>query len=184
MTADLLVRKSAVISECGKYRYRLERRWGDGPLLPFVMLNPSTADAENDDRTIRRCMAFARREGFSGIIVANLHAYRSKHPSVLAVTPDPTGPDNDDWLRNLARGAFADGVGVVCAWGVWHGPGVDRSLIIIRSSGALTVCLGRTKDNFPRHPLYVKSDQPLEPYDGPAPRSPRGWTTPAKEVSP
>jgi hypothetical protein len=72
--SDLFMRRTAIISECGRYRYRLTREWGDGPLLTFAMLNPSTANAEIDDPTIRRCMSFGRREGASGISVFNLFA--------------------------------------------------------------------------------------------------------------
>jgi hypothetical protein len=63
---DLLTASNATISPCGKYRYWLERKWGPGTPQVFVMLNPSTADASEDDPTIRRCMGFARREGAGG----------------------------------------------------------------------------------------------------------------------
>src|SRR5689334_20041621 len=72
--------KSAVLSPCGLYRYRLTRRWGDGPALLFVMLNPSTADATEDDPTIRRCTGFAKREGMPAIEVVNLFAWRATDP--------------------------------------------------------------------------------------------------------
>ena len=73
----------AVISECGRYRYMLTRQWAGGHtstgtwLLPIIMLNPSTADASIDDPTIRRCAAFAKREGWHGIRVVNLFAFRA-----------------------------------------------------------------------------------------------------------
>ncbi len=63
----------AEISPCGRYRYRLGRAWGPAPrTMMFVMLNPSTADAYEDDPTIRRCVSFAKREGCTGIDVVNL----------------------------------------------------------------------------------------------------------------
>ena len=71
---------SAIISPCGRYRYRLDRRWGDGRTMGFIMLNPSTADAENDDPTIRRCIGFAKREGCDAIAVVNLYALREGRP--------------------------------------------------------------------------------------------------------
>jgi len=84
---------SAVLSDCGKYRYLLERdisMLNRGTVL-FVMLNPSTADAENDDPTIRKCKGFADRLGCS---VAQLSAvaavesgggafFTSGHPKIL-----------------------------------------------------------------------------------------------------
>ncbi len=90
--SDLFVTKEAVISDCGRYRYRLTRRWGDGPLLSFIMLNPSTADAEVDDPTIRRCMGFARRDGYGGIVVGNLYAFRTTKPKALFAADNPLGP--------------------------------------------------------------------------------------------
>jgi len=59
----------AVLSDCGTYRYVLTRRWAEGPVLGWVMLNPSRADAGRDDATVRRCMGFVRSWGFAGIIV-------------------------------------------------------------------------------------------------------------------
>jgi hypothetical protein len=68
----------------GDYRYKLTRVW-DAALstLTFVLLNPSTADAVQVDPTLRRCMAFARREGYGGLDVVNLYAFRTKDPKVL-----------------------------------------------------------------------------------------------------
>ena len=95
------IERAAVISKCGAYRYSLTRKWSDAPLLSFVMLNPSTADAKEDDPTIRRCIGFARREGAGGLIVANLYALRSSSPEALWAARDPIGPQNRRW-RSLA----------------------------------------------------------------------------------
>ncbi len=65
------VRRSATFSRCSRHRLLLERHWADGPLVGFVMLNPSTADHARDDATIGRCTTFARDWGFGGLIVAN-----------------------------------------------------------------------------------------------------------------
>lgn len=142
--------RSAVISPCGQYRYRLDRRWGDGPTLGFIMLNPSTADAEIDDATIRRCMGFARREGCGGIQVVNLFAYRATDPAHLLTVADPIGPENDLYVRSL-KGP------VVAAWGA-H-PMARKGFF-----GRHLLCLGKTKDGYPRHPLYVHRDAPLIDY--------------------
>lgn len=163
MMGDLLLERSADISSCGLYRYRLERRWAPEPLLPFIMLNPSTADAELDDPTIRRCMAFARREHCGGIIVGNLYAFRATKPEDLWKASDPYGPGNDAALRKIALDAYVSRVPVVCGWGVhggkWNGP-----IHIMQMTGAELRCLGKTKGGQPRHPLYVRGDQPLEPF--------------------
>lgn len=160
---DLLMRRHAVVSADGLYRYRLDRYWGTTPPMPFVMLNPSTADAEIDDPTIRRCMGFARREGAGGIIVCNLYGFRATDPAELWKADDPDGPGNEDALRELARWAFSVRVPIVCAWGTYGGYN-NRPIVMLQQSGARLVCLGRTKGGHPRHPLYVRADQPMEEY--------------------
>lgn len=152
----------AIISECGRYRYMLKRVWGDEPLLPFCMLNPSTADAEQDDPTIRRCIGFSKREGYGGIIVVNLYAFRATNPKDMQAAPFPFGPDNHRHLTEVAEAAKLYDVPIVCAWGANdRGETVKQ---IFRQVGVRTVCLGKTKDGSPRHPLYVRGDQPLEAF--------------------
>lgn len=85
-----VVARSAKISVCGRYRYFLERVLpsGDGAMC-FVMLNPSTADGEADDATIRRCIYFAGREGCKNLWVVNLFAFRATDPRELLKVDDP-----------------------------------------------------------------------------------------------
>lgn len=132
-------------------------------MMPFVMLNPSTADADIDDPTIRRCMSFARREGAGGIVVANQFAFRATEPDDLRKATDAFGPDNENALREVAAEAAATGMPIVCAWGA-HGGKSNRHIVILQSAGARLVCLGKTKDGHPRHPLYVRGDQALEDF--------------------
>lgn len=168
--ADLFgqaVVSDAVISPCGRYRYMLSRTWDTGAHpLPIIMLNPSTADASIDDPTIRRCMAFARRDGFGGILVANLFAFRSPSPEAMKDEPDPYGPEGSTYIESVLHNAAEHHVPVLAAWGV-HGAHLDRAKMVMISAlghGTRMACLGTTKDGHPRHPLYVKGDQPLEPY--------------------
>lgn len=158
---------SAVISECGKYRYRLIRdlgMMGNGACC-FVMLNPSTADAVLDDPTIRRCIGYARTLGCARLEVVNLFAYRSTSPDVLYGMSKAMaiGPEND---RHIAEACNASRI-VICAWGN-HGALFDRSsevLGIIRAQqGAKPMALKINKaSGQPGHPLYLKADaQPLE----------------------
>ena len=74
---------SVIISSCGQYRYRLERKLGPGKTCLFIMLNPSTADAEIDDNTIRRCIGFTKAFGFGHLLVGNLFAFRATKPADL-----------------------------------------------------------------------------------------------------
>lgn len=154
----------AIISDCGKYRYALWRGPLEGRLLCFIMLNPSTADAEKDDPTIRACRDFAQRNGYNGIYVVNLYAYRATKPADMRKAADPFGPGNAQFLRETV----AKYPTIVCAWGAVggeHDPDhVHHVTQLLQYAGANTVCLGKTSVGHPRHPLYVKRDQPLIAY--------------------
>jgi hypothetical protein len=157
--------KSSVISECGLYRYQLGRRWAwNAYSLVAVMLNPSTADAQRDDPTIRRVVKFAEREGYGGILVHNLFAYRATDPQELATAADPVGPENDAWLLRVLRASVAARQPVLAAWGA-SGLAKERAAVVARlAPGVQWVCLGTTRDGSPWHPLYVRADQPMVPF--------------------
>ncbi len=163
------VHRAAVISECRKHRLWLSRAWGrQDPKLPFIMLNPSTADADVDDPTIRRCMAFAEREGYYGIEVVNLYSFRATDPvNLWAIFPpdERNHPSAENHLIQAAAGSDR----VVCAWGRIPSTGHLRVRELVDTLSMLTnlVCLGTTKSGMPRHPLYVRGDQPLEPWTFP-----------------
>jgi hypothetical protein len=157
------VKADASLSPCGTYRYLLTRHWYEGIADPpikhvaFVMLNPSSADADVDDRTIRKCQKFARAWGYNGISVLNLFALRATQPDELYHHPDPVGPANDDVIEAIVTGA---GTGlVVVAWGQ-HGAHRSRGLIVLdrlRALGVPPMRLGPlTKGGHPGHPLYLK----------------------------
>lgn len=157
---DLFALSNAVISADGLYRYRLERQWGNDRACVFVMLNPSTADAAEDDPTIRRCMGFAKRERCGRLIVVNLFAWRATDPGELVRAADPVGPENDWHVAEACRGA---GGPVVAAWGAHH-MATDRAAKLVDALDLQAVCLGTTRDGAPRHPLYVRADAPLVRY--------------------
>lgn len=152
----------AIISSCGSYRYVLERpseveQPQFGPAL-FIMLNPSTADAEKDDPTIRRCRRFGRDWGYAGIKVANLYALRATKPRELWVHDDPVGIENNQYLMNL----LLEHKDIICAWGVnARKKRVDHFIRLAQQADARLWCLGTTKSGAPRHPLYVKRTEPL-----------------------
>ena len=154
----------AAFSDCRSYRWWLTRIWDhSADLLVFIMLNPSTADASTDDPTIRRCVGFARRLGHGGICVVNLYVFRATSPRRLAGASDPVGSQTDFWLTYAAARARK----VVCAWGAnakFRRGRTGDVLKLLRGHPSL-MCLGRTKDGQPRHPLYVRADQPLMEYD-------------------
>ncbi|MFF1444175.1 DUF1643 domain-containing protein [Streptomyces sp. NPDC058295] len=159
------------------YRYLLTRIW-DPAVAPLVvlMLNPSTANALEDDPTIRRLSGprgFARREGAGGVVVVNLFSLCSPHPSDLVAHPDPVGPLGDVFIRRgiaMSRGPRRAGVKgssrVVAAWGAFP-MAVDRGRDVtaaLRRRGVVMACLGTTSEGHPRHPLYLPGAAALEPY--------------------
>jgi hypothetical protein len=158
-----LERPRAVISGDGKYRYHLQRPIGDGGgrLATFIMLNPSTADAERDDATIRKCTGFCRRLGCGLLHVVNLFAIRATDPAEMMRAADPVGADNHEWIRHAVDATvnrFEPAMRglVICAWGV-HGAfmGQDENVLGWLERLCEPMCLGVTRDGQPRHPLYV-----------------------------
>lgn len=156
------VDSGANISDCGNYRYSLWRRWDyEQPSVLFIMLNPSTADAELDDPTIRRCMGFARDWGYGGVRVCNLYAWRATKPAALKEVLEPIGKWND---LSIAGGAL-DAGRIIAAWGAWPGPNPKRTARVqTLLRGRNVEALGLTKDGSPRHPLYVRGDTEPIPY--------------------
>lgn len=143
--------RSAVLDPDGTYRYELRRVWAAGPLCGWIMLNPSTADAEQDDPTIRRCMGFARSWGYAGIVVRNLYALRATEPRDLITHPRPVGWDNDAYLMNAVDDPIT-----VCAWGS-RGDRGDTVINALADAGANLHYLALTRAGKPRHPLYLPS---------------------------
>lgn len=144
-----------------RYRYRLWRTWDTTrPAAVFCMLNPSTADAEVEDPTIRRCLGYARAWGAGKLVVVNIFALRSTDPRALYSDPDPVGGRPNDW--NIERAAQDDCGWFVCAWGV-HGAHRGRGAAVRELVGARAKCLGLTKDGHPKHPLYLRGDLRPEP---------------------
>lgn len=150
------VERSAVFSDDGVYRYRLERRWSPGFTVAWVLLNPSTADADTDDPTLRRIVGFSRRMGFGRAVVVNLYAYRATDPRELWRAADPVGPDNDRHLRDAMAMHEA-----VLAWGANARPERIARFMEIhrRAPGAGHLhALATTAAGQPRHPLYLRGD--------------------------
>lgn len=163
--------RTAEMSECGVYRYRLSRVWEpDRGKMLFVMLNPSIADAEYDDPTIRKCVGFSKRWGYGGFDVVNLFAYRATKPAALKIAArngvDVVGPDNDAVLDRMLR--MRAGGTVVVAWGGSGGRlALERGrrvTAMIRDSAAEAYCLGKTTGRVPHpcHPVMLGYATPME----------------------
>ena len=144
------MKKHAIISHDNKYRYQLSRVWDDEkPKILFIMLNPSTADADVDDPTIRRVVNFAKSWDYGGVFVGNLYAFRSTDPKGLKHTDDPVGPENMAHIQSLI--GLTDKI--VYAWGnnqkepKWLCDLVDTPY-----------CIDISTKGIPKHPLYLKGE--------------------------
>ena len=177
MTTELfepVARWTAILSPCEDYRYELERVWDDSkPVLVVCMLNPSRADAKVNDPTVLALTHFATLWGYGGIRIVNLYAFRASQPKEMFNQPEGmrSGPDN--WMHLQAAIEFAktQGERLLVAWG--RGGDVDgldkwfanRAV----SQGVTLLCLDRTKDGHPKHPMArghhrIPRDQKPIPY--------------------
>lgn len=175
MTVDLQIpvtvdgiSRTAVVSSDNQYRYALSRRWETDiftPCVTFIMLNPSTANHLVDDPTIRRCIGFAKREGAGALKVVNLYALRSPNPSVLWTHSNPVGVENDRYISLAIIEAAGSSMPIIAAWGAGTRPERRAEVMErVQRHGAKLHCLGKTKGGAPRHPLYLRNNQSLEPY--------------------
>ncbi len=160
---------TAIISPCGLYRYHLSRdltfRGNASGTVLFVMLNPSTADADADDPTIRKCMSYAVGWGYARLEVVNLFAWRATNPLALAshTIAEASGPYNDGHIREAITNANI----LVGAWGDGKGARVAR-MVEERRRRFREIAEGNdhrfyrlgplTKAGNPRHPLYLRGD--------------------------
>jgi hypothetical protein len=115
------------------------------------MLNPSTADDKFEDATIRRCIAFSDRWGYSALYVGNLNPYRSTNPNLVEAMDEHIALYNTNHLIEMVH--LSDKI--VCAWGTM---GVLRPPAFL---GYNTWHLGLTKGGYPKHPLYLSNDTTL-----------------------
>jgi len=146
--------KSACISPDNQYRYKLLRSWNENkPTIMFVMLNPSTADSEKDDPTIRRVINFTKSWGYGGVHVVNLYAFRSTDPKGLKHIEDPIGQDNIFHIKTLI-GLVEK---VIYAWG-----NNEKEPKWLCELVHTPYCIGVSKKGIPKHPLYLKKElQPI-----------------------
>ena len=155
--SDLFMLRTAIISLCGLFRYEIRRVWDNSlPLLVVCMLNPSTADAERDDPTLRELIHFARLWGYGGLLIVNLNALRTSSPAEMMATHNAFGPENGRYLGSALQYAQDHGGRVLAAWGN-HGDYEDRAEWFCSRArtvyGLDLICLGTTKSWRPKHPM-------------------------------
>lgn len=163
---DLFTDSGAEFSPCGRYRGLLWRYWDrDKKPLVCILLNPSTATAETDDPTVRRCMIRAQAMGFGGVRVLNIFTLRATDPAELKQVADPVGPGADGYLETGCQGAGM----ILCGWGGHgtlrghHRPRCDEVVnLLVGDLGYALHALHLTGAGQPGHPLYLPYS--LEPF--------------------
>lgn len=151
--------KNAFFSNDGKYRYWLSRIFDETlPVVAFVGLNPSVADAEVDDPTIKRCISYCKQWGYGGFYMVNLFAFKATSPKEMLQQQDPVGEDNDRHIQEILSKAAQ----TICCWGeLGRHQNRSREVLALISN---PYCLGVLKNGEPGHPLYLKGDLQPIPY--------------------
>lgn len=157
----------AVFSPCRTWRYSLTRTWDtDKPAIAFIGLNPSIANENRLDATTKKCVAWARRDGFGRYVMLNLFAMVSTDPQGLKTAVDPVGPETDAWIEKTLQQSKS----VVFCWGCTYekllAPRIAAVEQITRNTGLTPQCLGVTGGGFPKHPLYLRNDTRMVPLLG------------------
>jgi hypothetical protein len=154
---------TAIFSEDYKYRYLLERDWSKGSSILFILLNPSTADADKLDPTLKRAYNIAKKYGYGKLVVVNIFAVRGSDPSVIKDIVDPIGELNNYYIKKYSKKADR----IIIGWGN-HGIYKNRSLEILKILKIYydkIYVLGINKSGEPKHPLYTKKNIKLKKYN-------------------
>ena len=136
----------AFFSSCRKNRFALWRIWdGKLPVAMCIGINPSHANEEQDDPTIRILRGVLANLDFGGLVMTNLYSLISSTKEVLA-TEVGLVPENDAYIS-----AFGDCCDeVIFCWG--STPDFEDRVAMIRSKFPAAKCFGTTKDGSPYHP--------------------------------
>lgn len=146
-----------------QFRFTLGRTWDrDSGRACFVMLNPSTADEQQDDPTIRRVMRFARDWGYGGVDIVNLSPVVSSNPDDILKRWPPSIAYRTN-RAEIVRQANAAEI-VVLAWGAHKVADLPSMSHDLRLPWDLAHCLGVNANGSPKHPLYVRADTQPQPW--------------------
>ncbi|RFB95185.1 hypothetical protein B5K11_09510 [Rhizobium leguminosarum bv. trifolii] len=138
------------------YRPELRRIWDNAlPILTVCMLNPSRADHRKNDQTVLALIHFAKLWGYGGILIVNLFDFRSSSPKEMMAQAAPVSAENSGYIDGAFILARHTNTPMLAAWGR-DGSHMDRDAwLISRARHHLVdlVCLGLTKDGYPKHPM-------------------------------
>lgn len=163
-------RGGALFDKQRQYRWYLSRRWDfQLPTVSFIGLNPSTADEDHDDNTVRKCCNWAREWGYGSMIMLNAFAAIGTDPGFLRVPAEHVGPRNDGYIRNWLNKSTS----AILCWGNdgrLHGR-ESQLFTLLRefTSGLELWCLGLNACGTPKHPLYLANATPRQSFTLPEP---------------
>lgn len=154
----------ALFSDDGLHRLRLWRVWDPAlPVLVWCLLNPSVAGAERSDLTLAKCIGFAKRNGYGGVILVNLYTLIATDPFVLRQRLNRANvPDADEHIRWACTAPLLSKVAVGWGskpWAHQRAMHVLNYIRILRRGQVL--CLGTTRDGYPKHPSRIWYGVPL-----------------------
>lgn len=154
------MKRGAIFSECRQHRYELWRIWDEeNPLVMFIGLNPSTANENDDDPTIKSVVRIAKSNGYGGVYMMNCFSYISTDPKGLCFEDVA-----NEWNNHLLVAVSSKCQDVIFAWGnfpIVKEKGRDKELSnMFPNAKALHI----NANGSPKHPLYCKSSTPLMPF--------------------
>ncbi len=152
-----------------EYRYILGTR-GNNPLI-CIGINPSTAEPGNLDNTLKSVERIALGNGFDSFIMFNVYAQRATSPDDMEKTCNrQLHRENLEAFRYVL--SISDKPAVWAAWGAiiekrdYLADCVRDMVNLGREYGASWYCAGAiTKKGHPHHPLYLRKDEKLKPFD-------------------
>lgn len=160
----------ALFSDDERYRFALGRKVQSamicaGSCIGFIGMNPSTANHEVDDQTIKKEIGFAQKLGFARMMKCNLGGFISSDPKKLLEVQNPVGEENGKSLASLRDSCDL----IIAAWGgmdnrIWK---QFRFSVEMVKSFPNVKCLGKTKGGAPHHTSRIAYSTPLEDWRHP-----------------
>ena len=152
-----------------EYRYILGTR-GKNPLI-CIGINPSTAKPEDLDNTLKSVERIALGNGFDSFIMFNVYAQRATNPDTMEpVCNAKLHAENLEAFRYVL--SISQKPAVWAAWGTiiekrdYLPRCLQDMLAVGKEYGAVWYCAGATsKKGHPHHPLYLRKDEKIRPFD-------------------
>ncbi len=152
-----------------EYRYILGTR-GKNPLI-CIGINPSTAEPDNLDNTLKSVERIALGNGFDSFIMFNVYAQRATDPDAMEKIYNPLlHHENLEAFRYVL--SISEKPAIWAAWGAiiekrdYLAACVRDMAAVGAEHGATWHCAGAiTKKGHPHHPLYLRKDEKLKPFD-------------------